>query len=171
MAPAPIGVAMRHTADVHICLDIDPEYGVMPKSNQLVIAMNFSSWQYPASKYTSQLRQAEEELGRTFFVPGERNMPNEIALATDSLSLQASFPNEDQIKRDALSRLGDAISQELPVTQLERIDLATGKHIDYIYRPIDPVIVKWCNSGADRWTAVIREQRNGPWIGVRPASQ
>jgi hypothetical protein len=57
------------------------------------------------------------------------------------------------------------------VTQLERIDLATGKHIDYIDRPIDPVIINWCNSSADRWTAVIREQRNGPWIGVRPASQ
>jgi hypothetical protein len=36
-------------------------------------------------------------LGQTFFVPGERSMPNEIALATDGLSLSASFPREDQV--------------------------------------------------------------------------
>ncbi|MEP0407177.1 MAG: hypothetical protein ABJD74_08210 [Roseibium sp.] len=110
-------------------------------------------------------------MGQTFFVPGERNMPNEIALATDALSLSASIQKEDQVKRDALASLGEMISQQLPVTQLERIDLAKGKHIDYIDRPIDPVIINWCKSSADRWTAVIREQRNGPWIGVRPASQ
>lgn len=152
-------------------IDINSEDGILPKSNQLQVSIAFSSWQYPAPKYTSQLRQAEEELGQAFFVPGERNMPNEIALATDALSLSASIPKEDQVKRDALASLGEMISQQLPVTQLERIDLTTGKHIDYIDRPIDPVITNWCNSSADRWTAVIREQRNGPWIGVRPASQ
>ncbi|MEP0248111.1 MAG: hypothetical protein ABJD83_09195, partial [Roseobacter sp.] len=65
-------------------IDINPEDGILPKSNQLQVSIAFSSWQYPAPKYTSQLRQAEEELGQTFFVPGERNMPNEIALATDA---------------------------------------------------------------------------------------
>lgn len=152
-------------------IDVNPEDGVLPNSNQLQISIAFSSWQYPAPKYTSQLRQAEEELGQTFFVPGERNMPNEIALATDGLSLSASFPTEDQIKRDVLANLGRTISQQLPTIKLERVDLATGKPIGYIDKQLDPVIADWCTSSMDRWVAVIREKRNGPWIGVRPASQ
>lgn len=152
-------------------IDIDPEDGILPKSNQLQVSIGFSSWKYPAPKDTRQLRQAEEALGQTFFVPGERSMPNEIALATDDLSLSASFPREDQVKRDALASLGEIISQQLPTTKLERVDLATAKPIDYIDRQLDPVIANWCNSSADRWVAVIREKRNGPWIGVRPASQ
>lgn len=152
-------------------IDTSPEDYILPKSDQLQISINFSSWQYPNPKYTSQLSQAETDLGRTFFVPGEKNMPKEIELATDALNLSASFPKEDQLKREGLAKLGEAISQQLPMTKLERVDLATGHSISCIDKPLDPVIANWCNSGTDRWVAVIREERNGPWIGVRPANQ
>lgn len=79
------------------------------------------------------------------------------------------IPKEDQSTKNALTRLGEAITQLLPMTSLERIDLATRDPIDVIKRPNDPVILDWCNSGEDRWVAIIREKRHSPWIGVRPA--
>lgn len=151
-------------------IDTSPKEYILPKADQLQISIHFSSWQYPSPMYTSRLSQAVEELGRTFFVPGERNMPKELELTTDSLSLGARFPKEDQGKRDALTRLGKTISQQLPVTTLERVDLATGNSIDRFDTPLDPVIVNWCNSGVDRWVAIDRENRNAPWIGLRPAN-
>jgi len=152
-------------------IDTSPHEHILPKSDQLQISIDFPSWQYPDPMYTSQLHQAETDLGRTFFVPGERNMPKEIELATAAMNLSASFSTEDKIKRDGLANLGEEISQQMPITILERIDLATGRSIDYIDRPLDPVIVDWCNSGADRFVAIIREKRSAPWIGVRPANQ
>jgi hypothetical protein len=149
-------------------INTNPEDYILPKLDQLQISISFSSWKYPAPKYTSQLGLAEEELGRTFFVPGERNMPKEIELTYDSLSFSASFRKEDQYARGALESLGEAISQQLPVTSLERVDLVTGKTLGQIDRPIDPVVVEWCSTSADRWLSIMRDTRNGPWIGVRP---
>lgn len=146
-----------------------PEEGVMPRSDQLKISIIFSSWQYPAPIYTSPLRQAVEDLGRKYFVPGECNMPKEMELATDSLSVTASFATGDQAKRDALASLGDAISRQLPMSRLERVDLATGDVVGEIERPIDPVILRWCDAGSDRWISITREHRSGPWVGIRPA--
>ncbi|TCS48220.1 hypothetical protein EDD52_1574 [Primorskyibacter sedentarius] len=151
-------------------IETSPEDYVLPSKDQLQISISFSSWQYPAPKYTSQQREAEKELERKFYVPGEKNMPKDIELATDGISLSACFPKEDQTTKNALTRLGEAIAQLLPLTSLERIDLATGDPIDVIKRPIDPVILDWCNSGEDRWVAIIREKRHSPWIGVRPAT-
>lgn len=150
-------------------IEISPEDYVLPSKDQLQISISFSSWQYPAPKYTSQQREAEKELKRKFYVPGEKNMPKDIELATDSISLSACFPKEDQTTKNALTRVGEAIAQILPLTNLERIDLATREPIDVLKRPIDPMILDWCNSGEDRWVAIIREKRHSPWIGVRPA--
>ena len=149
-------------------IDTSPEHYVLPSKNQLQISISFPSWQYSAPKYTSQKRAAEKDLEQTFYVPGEKSMPKEIELPTDGMGLSTCFLKEDQTTRNALTRLGEAIAQLLPVTSLERIDLATREHIGVIKRPIDPVILDWCNSGEDRWVAVNRETRDSPWIGIRP---
>lgn len=154
-----------------IDIETSPADYVLPSKGQLLILISFSSWQHPAPKYTSQQREAEKELERTFYVPGQKNMPKEIELATDSIILCTCFPKEDQTTRNALTRLGEAIEQQLPLTSLERIDLATGEPIGVIKRPIDPVILDWCNSGEDRWVSILREKRHSPWIGVRPAKR
>ena len=151
-------------------INIDPEFGVMPTSDQLLIAIICTLWQYPAPMYTSQKRQAEQDLGRTFFVSGERGMPEDLALTTDTLSLHSSFPKGNRVARDVLASLGEAIERLLPVILVERINLVTDDIIDRIEYRIDPAIVEWCNSGAERWIAITREGRDSPWIGVRAAS-
>lgn len=149
-------------------IKIDPEFGVMPKSDQLLVAIRCNLWEYPAPRYTSAKRLAEQDLGRRFLVPGERGMPEDVALATDTLSLHAGFPNENHVAQKTLATLGDGILKLLPVARMERINLATGDVIDRVEHRIDPAIVEWCNSGEGRWVAVVREKRHSPWIGVRP---
>ncbi len=151
-------------------VSIDPEFGVLPNSDQILVAISFSLWQYPAPRYTSQKRQAEADLGRTLFVPSERGMPEDIALATDTLSLSASFPKENHVVREDLAALGEAIEKLLPATQMECINLVSGDVIDRVEHPVDPAIVEWCSYGNNRWVAVTREKPNSPWVGIRPAN-
>lgn len=152
-------------------IDTNPVDYVLPKAGQLQISIRFPGWKYPAPRYTSQLRQAEKDLERTLFVPGERNMPTDIELAIHSMNLGAGFPSGDHEARNALEGLGDIISNVLPATKLERFDLASGEALDQIERPTDPVIVEWCNSASDRWLHIERENINSPWIGIRPADR
>lgn len=149
-------------------IKIDPEFGVLPNSDQLVLEIQFSPWQFPAPRYTGLTRHAETDLGRTLFIPGERGMPQDIALTTGTLSMNSRFRKNDEVTRHQLAALGDAISRLIPPTNLERIDLKTGSLIDYVDRPIDPVIVDWCNSAENRWVSITRKERDGPWIGERP---
>ncbi len=123
-------------------INIDPDFGVLPKRDQILIGINCTIWQYPATNCTSLKRQAEKDLGRTFFVPGERGMPEAIALATVTLSVHSNFPKENRMSRDVLSSLGEAILRLLPLTRMERINLVTGDVIDRVEHPIDPSIVE-----------------------------
>lgn len=149
-------------------INIDPEFGVLPAPDQLVVEIQFSPWQFPVPRFTRLTRHAETDLGCTLFVPGERGMPEDIALTTDTLSMNSRFRKSDEVTRNQLAELGEAISRLIPPTNLERIDLKTGSPIDYVDRPIDPVIVDWCNSAENRWISITRNDRDGPWIGERP---
>ncbi|GIT93321.1 hypothetical protein JANAI62_37280 [Jannaschia pagri] len=153
-------------------IEVSPGEGILPKSGQLQISASFSSWQYSLEHHMALLPMAEKELGQTFYVPGkQKDLPKEIELITDSLNMSASFTKDDETTRGKLASLGEAISQLIPPTNLERIELETGNRIDYIDRPIDPVVVEWCKSGQNRWISIMRENRNGPWIGVRPTKR
>ena len=144
---------------------------VLPKTGQLTIAIHYSPWRYPGPRYEKHADRAERELGRPVIVAGDRKMPKEFELTTDFIMLRTHFSKEDHLKRDALTKLSEAISAHLPVTKLERVELATGNSIGTFDRPIDPVIVDWCNSGPDRWVGIEGGRPNTHWIGVRPARQ
>lgn len=44
-----------------------------------------------------KIAKLKQTWGGTFFVPGARGMPEDIALATDTLSLSVNFPEEDLV--------------------------------------------------------------------------
>jgi len=153
-------------------IEVSPGAGILPKSGQLQISASFSSWKASLQRHMAFERMAEKELGQIFYVPGkQKDLPKETELITVGLNMSASFQKYDEATRSKLASLGEAISQLIPPTNLERIELKTGNRIDYIDRPIDPVVVDWCKSGENRWLALTREGRNGPWIGVRPTKR
>ena len=148
-----------------------PTEYILPKSGQLQISISYSAWKYPVPKYTGQVKIAEQALNKVLYVAGERDTPDKHALCTDSLSFHAAFPTEDRGSRASLERLSELLRQELPQTIVDRIDLATGQIVGQLTRPLDPVIVRWCATEPHRWISVLKDTKDGPWIGIRPAKR
>ncbi|MEM7211133.1 MAG: hypothetical protein AAF479_04425 [Pseudomonadota bacterium] len=149
---------------------ISPEKELIPDWSQLRISAHCMLWKWPKPIYTHHQRdKASRDLGRTLIVAGDVDQPPDIELAHNSLNLSCAFKTEDEGKRAKLETISNRISAFLPVTALERVDLASGQVLTVLNRPLDPVIAEWCVAGPDRWLAVLRDTPTSPWVGVRPS--
>ena len=71
-------------------------------------------------------------------------------------------PNGRVEPRARLAALGDRLHAHLPMTRLERVDLASGAVRGHVMAPCDPALVAWPKAHPDRWIAV------GQDGGLRP---
>lgn len=145
---------------------------ILPKLGQLQLSINFDLWKRPKPYYSSMgLERASKELGRTLIEAGIRGLPEEDEIAYSTFRLTTEFPSSDELWRERLDGLGNRLQQFLPPTKLERVELDTGNVLSDLVRPLDPALVEWCEGGEDRWISILRDHRDGPWLGLRPAKR
>lgn len=142
---------------------------IMPKLGQLQISIRYSAWKYPRPKYGMVgENHISRDLGRPVFEAGYKNVPDDIAITTDRLSMSASFPTADSASYTKLLRLETLIDGFFEETQLEKIDLVGGERLGEWTKPIDQALATWCQNGPNRFLAVSKDDREGPWLGIRP---
>lgn len=150
-------------------IDVSAAEGILQKPGQLRITLGFQLWRWPKPYLSNMLLgRAIKDLQRTPIQAGIQGMPDGQGIAHATLTLRAAFPTDQSAKRAQFSGLGNVLKRFLPITRLERVDLKTGQTISELNQPLDPKLREWCRQGPDRWIAVLRDGRDGPWIGVRP---
>ena len=95
-------------------------------------------------------------------IAGYRDQPPEHAITHDMFVCRAKFPSDQAEPRARLAAFGDRLRAHLPMTRLERVDLATGAVLAHVMAPCDPALVAWSKAHPDRWIAV------GQDGGLRP---
>lgn len=149
-------------------LPIHPEEYLIERSGQLHIEISYNLWRWRNIPYEGpNAGEAARELGRPVIIPTTKDDLMNEALPHRGMWFRAEFPTDDADSRDRLAAIGEAVSQFVPKTSLERIDLESGETVSRLVRRLDPIIVDWINASEDRWMTVLRER--GRWIGVRPA--
>lgn len=151
-------------------IDISAADGIVQKPGQLLIALDFQLWKWPKPYLSDMLPEsAVKDLQRTPIRAGIKDMPDGQGIAHATLRLSAVFRTDASAVHTQLSGIGDILKSFLPITRLERVDLKTGQTMSELNQPLDPKLIEWSRQGPDRWIAVLRDGRVGPWIGVRPA--
>lgn len=149
----------------------DPSEYVLPQRGQIQINIHYRGWQWPGLRQHQGIHaQACKDLGRALLVPSALDATGNTALPLESFHLKADFETKDTGTRQMLLTLAKALAGCMPVTTLEHVDLRTGAVVETLQQPLDPLVARWVQAQTDRWIYVRGDTREGPWIGLRPAT-